>query len=100
MYLLEVQVYWPKAGSSMSNPIAIMFLPFIKESRKSKFKCIYLNYQDAANIAEQLERIKADIVVNCIGLTSVEECEENPVQATQTNVEITKRIGGICTNGH
>tara|TARA_B100000900_G_scaffold415766_1_gene447087 strand:- start:1879 stop:3948 length:2070 start_codon:yes stop_codon:yes gene_type:complete len=67
-----------------------------RKLEKSNFKSIYLNYQDAANIAEQLERIKADIVVNCIGLTSVEECEENPVQATQANVEITNRIGGIC----
>lgn len=62
----------------------------------NKYKNIFLNYQDATHIAEQLERIKADIVVNCIGLTSVEDCEENPAQALQTNVEIANRIAGVC----
>ena len=62
----------------------------------SKYKSVFLNYQDASHIAEQLERVKADIVVNCIGFTSVEDCEENPTQATQTNVEIANRIAGIC----
>ena len=62
----------------------------------SKYKSIFFNYQDATHITEQLERVKADIVVNCIGLTSVEDCEENPTQAAQTNVKIANRIAGIC----
>jgi len=64
----------------------------------SKYKSIFLNYQDATHIAEQLERVKADVVVNCIGLTSVEDCEENIAQATQTNVEIANRIASVCNN--
>ena len=67
-----------------------------RKLENGKFKSIFLNYQDGTHIAEQLELIKADIVVNCIGLTSVEDCEENPSQALQTNVEIANRIAGVC----
>lgn len=34
----------------------------------SKHKTIFLDYKNVAHIAEQLRLIKADVVVNCIGL--------------------------------
>lgn len=62
----------------------------------SKHKTIFLDYKKVAHIAEQLRLIKADIVVNCIGLTSVEDCEENQKLAKETNVETTSNIASAC----
>ena len=80
---------WIKYDQSDCNYVLALHQRKLDES---KYKSFFLNYQDTTHIAEQLERVKADIVVNCIGLTSVEDCEENPSQAIQTNIEIAKRI--------
>ena len=61
-----------------------------------KHKTIFLDYKNVAHIAEQLRLIKADVVVNCIGLTSVEDCEENHTLAKETNVEIASNIASAC----
>lgn len=63
----------------------------------SRHKTILLDYKDEDHIVQQLEQIKADVVVNCIGLTSVEECENNHVLATETNVEIATTIAKACS---
>jgi len=62
----------------------------------SKHKTIFLDYKNVAHIAEQLRLIKADVVVNCIGLTSVEDCEDKPALAIETNVEIASNIASAC----
>ena len=47
-----------------------------RKLEQSKHKTIYFNYNDVGEIAEQLKLIKADVLINCIGLTSVEDCEK------------------------
>ena len=61
-----------------------------------KHKTIFLDYKNVAHIAEQFQLIKADIVVNCIGLTSVEDCEDTPALAIETNVKIASNIASAC----
>ena len=41
-------------------------------------------------------KVKADVVINCIGLTNVEECEENFELAFNTNVTISRNIAKAC----
>ncbi|MDC0515210.1 UDP-4-amino-4,6-dideoxy-N-acetyl-beta-L-altrosamine transaminase [Flavobacteriaceae bacterium] len=67
-----------------------------RKLEENKYKSIYLNYKDIDDIAEQLKLIKADVVINCIGLTSVEECEENLTLAKETNVKIASNISSAC----
>tara|TARA_B110000046_G_scaffold65207_1_gene72683 strand:- start:2990 stop:5056 length:2067 start_codon:yes stop_codon:yes gene_type:complete len=62
----------------------------------SKHKTIYLNYDSVDLIAKELHAVKADIVINCIGLTSVESCEEYPELAKQINVEVASNIATAC----
>tara|TARA_B110000971_G_scaffold208972_1_gene234604 strand:- start:1425 stop:3491 length:2067 start_codon:yes stop_codon:yes gene_type:complete len=62
----------------------------------TKFRTIYLNYDSVDLIAKELHAVKADIVINCIGLTSVESCEEYPELAKQINVEVTGNIAKAC----
>lgn len=67
-----------------------------RKLEQSKHKIIYFNYNDVAEIAEQLKLLKADVLINCIGLTSVEDCEENQTLAKETNVEIAGNIASAC----
>ena len=61
-----------------------------------KVKFIFIDYDSVEDISKQLERVRADIVINCIGLTSVEKCEENPELAFKTNVNISNNIATAC----
>ena len=43
-------------------------------------------------------QIKADIVIHCAGLTSVDTCEMEPELAYQANVVVTENIAQACSN--
>ena len=53
---------------------------------------VALAYEDPKKLAKQFQQLKSDIVVNCIGLTNVEACEEDEKLAAYTNVEIARNI--------
>ena len=40
---------------------------------------------DFSNLKNQIEKLKIDIIINCIGYTSVENCEINPEKAFEIN---------------
>ena len=63
---------------------------------QSTLKTIFLDHDAVDKIAEQLIAVKADIVINCIGLTSVETCEEQPDLAKEINIDITRNITLAC----
>lgn len=65
-----------------------------------RYKTIFLDYKDEDHIAAKLELIKADVVINCIGLTSVEACEEQPDLAKEINVDIIRNIALACGNSN
>ena len=60
------------------------------------FNQIRFNYEDTSKLTSQLKKIKADILINCIGLTSVEKCESQQEQAYFTNVKLAKNIAIAC----
>ena len=39
-----------------------------------------------------------DVVIHCAGLTSLAECEKEPLRAYETNVNVTENIARICSN--
>jgi UDP-4-amino-4,6-dideoxy-N-acetyl-beta-L-altrosamine transaminase/dTDP-4-dehydrorhamnose reductase len=63
-----------------------------REPDQNKGRNVFLAYENPDELAKQLQKLKADIVVNCIGLTNVEACEEDEKLADYTNVTIAKNI--------
>ena len=63
---------------------------------QKRFNTIVFDYENPDQLSSQLRKIKADIVINCIGLTSVEACEEQPELAAKINVELSKNIALAC----
>ncbi len=67
-----------------------------RQIQQNKLKSIILKYGSVEKIKDKIEKSNADVVVNCIGLTNVEDCEKNPKQAKKVNVEISKKIASAC----
>lgn len=68
-------------------------------SRIVKFKgavTIQLDTESTADLIQYFRLHQIDIVINCAGLTSVEECELNPILAHQLNTIIPSRLASIC----
>ena len=63
-----------------------------REPDQNKGRNLVLAYENPVELAKQFQQLKADIVVNCIGLTNVEACEEDEKLAAYTNVEIAQNI--------
>ena len=63
-----------------------------REPDQNKGRNVVLTYENPNELAKQFQQLKADIVVNCIGLTNVEACEEDEKLADYTNVAIAKNI--------
>ena len=63
-----------------------------REPDQNKGRNVVLAYENPEKLAKQFQQLKADIVVNCIGLTNVEACEEDEKLAAYTNVEIAQNI--------
>ena len=67
-----------------------------KKLENNKLKTLMLNYDSVDHITEKLKEVKADVVVNCIGLTSVEACEADSELAFQINQDIAVNIAMAC----
>ncbi|MGC6502746.1 MAG: DegT/DnrJ/EryC1/StrS family aminotransferase, partial [Flavobacteriaceae bacterium] len=63
-----------------------------REPDQNKGRNVTLAYENPEELAKQFKLLKADIVLNCIGLTNVEACEKDEKQAAYTNVEIAQNI--------
>ena len=63
---------------------------------QKRFKTVVFDYDHPDQLSAQLQSIKADIVINCIGLTSVEDCEEHSKLAEKINVDLSKNIALAC----
>lgn len=70
-----------------------------RQLNQNKNKIFEFNYENIEKLTRQLTKVKADVVINCIGLTNVEACEENFELAFKTNVTISKNIAQACQSG-
>lgn len=66
----------------------------------NKWRHVFLTYEDPKELAKQFQQLKADVVVNCIGLTNVEACENDQKLAEFTNVEIANTIAKACKDSN
>ena len=57
-----------------------------REPDQNKGRNVVLAYENPEELAKQFQQLKADIVLNCIGLTNVEACEEDEKLAAYTPI--------------
>ena len=55
-----------------------------------------MDYSSVSKIKSKLKFVKPEAVINCIGLTNIEECENKPEFAFEANVEIAGKIAKAC----
>ncbi len=67
-----------------------------RQLNEIKHETFEFNYENIKELKSQLYKVKADVVINCIGLTNIEECEENFELAFNTNVTISRNIAKAC----
>ena len=84
---------WIKNGQNKYNYVLGLNQ---REINHDRFRTIDMDYLSISNIKKKLQLVKADIVINCIGLTNIEECEVKPDSAQEANVEIAGKIAKAC----
>lgn len=67
-----------------------------REIISNKHEVVQLAYSDPSILKEQIKRLNIDVIINCIGLTSVESCERNPKEAFFLNVKLPSLISNIA----
>ena len=72
----------------------------VMNSRKIQLlgtKSLYLSLDSVDEIQNAIEKIKPNIVIHTVGLTSVEMCEANPELAHYTNVTLAENMAKVCS---
>jgi dTDP-4-dehydrorhamnose reductase len=68
-------------------------------SRNEIDKEMYLlDASDFSQLAKVIEASRATQIINCVGLTSVEDCERRPEASWKVNSEIPLRLAQICNS--
>ena len=67
-----------------------------RELNQNKFKTIFIQYDSVDKIKKQINKLNVDVIINCIGLTNVEDCEKTPELAEKVNKNIPKNIARAC----
>ncbi|HFS68101.1 MAG TPA: SDR family oxidoreductase [Flavobacteriia bacterium] len=62
----------------------------------SNFKYYNANLSDSNVLEEILLTEKPTIIINCVAMTNVDQCEENKTECDQINVETVKSIVNYC----
>ena len=71
-----------------------------KKIKNKKLKVISLDYSTVDQVLSQLKKHNVKILINCIGLTNVEECETHPDKALNSNTYIPKVLSKACDEGN
>tara|TARA_B100001175_G_scaffold242138_1_gene208517 strand:+ start:11503 stop:12372 length:870 start_codon:yes stop_codon:yes gene_type:complete len=67
-----------------------------QEIEDNEIKIIRLKEISQSTVKTVLSSYQIDILINCIGLTSVEQCEANPIKANFLNAEVPLILAKIC----
>ena len=71
-----------------------------KKIKNKKFRVISLDYSTVDKVLSQLKKHNVKILINCIGLTNIEECETNIDKALNSNTYIPKVLSKACDEGN
>ena len=58
-----------------------------------------LDLEDSGRLARQFEAIAPDLVIHAAGLTSVDQCEENPALARHVNAALARNVAEAAATG-
>ena len=59
-----------------------------------------LDLEDSGRLARQFEAIAPDLVIHAAGLTSVDQCEENPALARHVNAALARNVAEAAAAGN
>lgn len=83
-------------GSRIHRSISNSYGTFFSYSPVDKFNLYYLNALNLYEFGKLLKEIQPDVVINCIGLTDVDECEKFPEKSWIINCRLPADIAEIC----
>ena len=63
---------------------------------ESGIECLELDFEDVNHVTNELHKSGAQIVINCVGMTNVDECQNFPDKAFYINSVIPERLAISC----
>ena len=81
---------------NLENDFNYVFSVHKRKLKVKNIKTISLDYSNPVKISDQLKNNNVQILINCIGLTVVEECRKFPEKAVKANTIIPKILAKAC----
>ena len=81
---------------NLENDFNYVFSVHKRKLKDKNIKKISLDYSNPVKISDQLKNNNVQILINCIGLTVVEECRKFPKKAVKANTIIPKILAKAC----
>ena len=66
-----------------------------RKIKENKYKTLDLDFSQESVLSRKIEDNDIDIIINCIGLTNVEDCESNIKMADYANIQIAKSLASM-----
>ena len=68
-----------------------------RKIKDNKYKTLDLDFSQESMLSRKIEDNDVNIIINCIGLTNVEDCESNIKMADYANIQIAKSLASVCS---
>jgi dTDP-4-dehydrorhamnose reductase len=83
-------------GSKLKQSIPKSYGTYFKTLPKNSNNFYYFDGQNYQSFVEILKIVKPHVVINCIGFTDVDQCENLPEKSWQVNSLLPHRLSEIC----
>ena len=83
-------------GSRLLSSFENSYGTYYSSSPSSKLNLYRLDALDTKRLSALISDVCPDIVINCIALTSVDSCEDNPEKSWMINCELPGEVAKIC----
>lgn len=80
------------------NDFEVFGTYYLRDPKFDFIKSMKLNIIEIQNVREMIEKIKPDILINCIAINSVDYCENHTNDAKKINVDLVKEIFEITNS--
>ena len=83
-------------GSRLLSSFENSYGTYYSSSPSSKLNLYRLDALDTKRLSALISDVCPDIVINCIALTNVDSCEDNPEKSWMINCELPGEVAKIC----
>lgn len=83
-------------GSRLLSSFENSYGTYYSSSPSSKLNLYRLDALDTKHLSALISDVCPDIVINCIALTNVDSCEDNPEKSWMINCELPGEVAKIC----